>query len=102
VELNEAIGNNTATVLERNDRIVAYACSVGFRGHAVATTVEDLMVLVAHTPKSLGPGLAVPTRNGTLLRWLFRNGARALWPAAILSMGDFYEPKTPYLPSMLF
>jgi predicted N-acetyltransferase YhbS len=102
VELNEAIGNNTATVLERNDRIVGYASSVGFRGHAVATTVEDLMVLVAHTPKSLGPGLAVPTRNGTLLRWLFRNGARVLWPAAILSMGDFHEPKTPYLPSMLF
>ena len=102
VELNEAIGNNTATVLERNDRIVGYASSVGFRGHAVASTVEDLMVLVAHTPKSLGPGLPVPTRNGALLRWLFRNGARALWPAAILSMGDFHEPMTPYLPSMLF
>jgi L-amino acid N-acyltransferase YncA len=102
VELNEAIGNNMATVLERNDRIVGYASSVGFRGHAVARTVEDLMVLVAHTPKSLGPGLPVPTRNGALLRWLFRNGARALWPAAILSMGDFHEPTTPYLPSMLF
>jgi len=102
VELNEGIGDNTATVLERNDRIVGYACSVGFRGHAVASTVEDLMVLVAHAPKSLGPGLLVPTRNGALLRWLFRNGARALWPAAILSIGDFHEPTTPYLPSMLF
>jgi len=102
VELSEAIGNHTATVLERSDRIVGYACSVGFRGHAVASTVEDLMVLVAHAPKSLGPGLLVPTRNGALLRWLFRNGARALWPAAILSIGDFYEPTTPYLPSMLF
>jgi predicted N-acetyltransferase YhbS len=101
-ELNEAIGNNTATVLERDDRIVGYACSIGFRGHAVASTVEDLMVLVADAPKSLGPGLLVPTRNGALLRWLFRNGARALWPAAILSIGDFHEPTVPYLPSMLF
>jgi GNAT superfamily N-acetyltransferase len=102
VELNEAIGHHTAVVLERKDRIVGYACSVGFRGHAVATTVEDLMVLVAHGRESLGPGLLVPTRNGTLLRWLFRNGARALWPAAIWSIGDFHEPTTPYLPSMLF
>jgi GNAT superfamily N-acetyltransferase len=102
VELNEAIRANTARVLERNDRIVGYACSVGFRGHAVASTVEDLMVLVAHAPKSPGPGLLVPTRNGALLRWLFRNGARALWPAAIFSLGDFHEPTTPYLPSMLF
>jgi len=102
VELHEAIGNNTATVLERNDRIVGYACSIGFRGHAVASTVEDLVALVAHAPKSPGPGLPVPTRNGALLRWLFRNGARALWPAAILSIGDFHEPTVPYLPSMLF
>jgi GNAT superfamily N-acetyltransferase len=101
-ELNESIGDNTATVLERKDRIVGYACSVGFRGHAVASTVEDLMALVAKAPKSLGPGLFVPTRNGALLRWLFHQGACALWPAAIFSIGDFHEPTIPYLPSMLF
>jgi predicted N-acetyltransferase YhbS len=101
-ELNEAISNNMAAVLERKDRIVGYACSIGFRGHAVASTVEDLTVLVAHAPKSLGAGLFIPTRNGALLRWLFHNGARALWPAAILSIGDFHEPTIPYLPSMLF
>jgi len=61
-----------------------------------------LMVLIAHTPKSLGAGAFIPTRNGALLRWLFRNGARAPWPAAILSIGDFHEPTTPYLPSGLF
>ena len=102
VELNEAIGNGIAMVLERKDRIVGYACSIGFRGHAVASTVEDLIVLIAHAHKSLGAGLFIPTRNGALLRWLFRNGARALWPAAILSIGDFHEPATPYFPSMMF
>ena len=101
-ELNEAIGNSTAMVLERNDRIVGYACSVGFRGHAVAGTVEDLMILLAHTPKSQGAGIFIPARNGALLRWLFRNGARALWPAALWSIGDFHEPTVPYVPSMLF
>jgi predicted N-acetyltransferase YhbS len=101
-ELNEAIGGNTAMVLERKDRIAGYACSIGFRGHAVASTVEDLMVLIAHAPKSVGAGLFIPTRNGALLRWLLHNGARALWPAAIFSIGDFHEPTTPYLPSMVF
>jgi L-amino acid N-acyltransferase YncA len=101
-ELNEAIRNNTATVLERKDRIAGYACSIGFRGHAVASTVEDLVVLIAHAPKSPGAGVFIPTRNSALLRWLFRNGARALWPAAILSIGDFHESTTPYLPSGLF
>jgi hypothetical protein len=37
-----------------------------------------------------------------LLRWLFHQGACALWPAAIFSIGDFHEPTIPYLPSMLF
>jgi hypothetical protein len=60
------------------------------------------VVLIAHAPKSLGAGVFIPTRNSALLRWLFRNGARALWPAAILSIGDFHEPTTPYLPSGLF
>ena len=102
VELNEAISNDMAMVLERKDRIVGYACSIGFRGYAVASTVEDLMALIAHAPKSVGAGLFIPTRNGALLRWLFHSGARALWPAAILSLGDFHEPTTPYLPSGLF
>jgi len=102
VELNEAISNDTAMVLERKDRIVGYACSIGFRGHAVASTVEDLIALIAHAPKSLGAGVFIPMRNGALLRWLFHSGARALWPAAILSIGDFHEPTIPYLPSMLF
>jgi hypothetical protein len=101
-ELNAAISRQIATVIERDSEIVGYACGVGFRGHAVCETTEDLKSLIAHSPRHPGGGFFVPARNGELLRWLFQNGARALWPATLMASGGYQPPTGAFLPAMAF
>jgi Acetyltransferase (GNAT) family len=80
-ELRGAIRQGVATVAERGGEPVGYAAGLGFLGHAVAETTDDLKALIAGAPAILGPGFFVPTRNGELLRWLLGAGMRAAWPA---------------------
>ena len=99
-ELAAAIRQGSATVLERSGRIAGYTAGVGFRGHAVAETTPDLQSLLALTPQTPGPGSFVPTRNGALLRWLLEGGVRMLWPAALMTRGDYREATGAFLPSI--
>jgi RimJ/RimL family protein N-acetyltransferase len=101
-ELHAAISRQIATVVERDSKIVGYACGIGFRGHAVCETTEELKSLIAHSPKLPGVGYFVPARNGELLRWLFQHGVRALWPATLMSSGGYQQPMSPFLPAMAF
>lgn len=45
-EVRDAIRQGTATVVERHDRITGYATGIGFFGHAVGETAEDVMALI--------------------------------------------------------
>jgi predicted N-acetyltransferase YhbS len=101
-ELNAAISQQIATVVERDSEIVGYACGIGFRGHAVCETTEELKSLIAHSPKHPNAGFFVPTRNGELLRWLFQHGVRALWPATLMASGGYQQPTSAFLPAMAF
>ena len=101
-ELNAAISRQIATVVERDNTIVGYACGIGFRGHAVCETTEELKSLIVHSPKHPGDGFFVPTRNGELLRWLFQHGIRALWPGTLMSSGGYQQPTSAFLPSGAF
>lgn len=101
-ELAAAIRQGWATVLERSGRIAGYTAGVGFRGHAVAETTLDLKSLLALSPQMPGPGFFVPTRNGDLLRWLLAGGVRMLWPAALMTRGDYQEAAGAFLPSIAF
>ena len=53
----DAIGQGTATVVERDGRITGYATAVGFFGHAVGEGNEDLKALIGAAPAFPGPGL---------------------------------------------
>jgi N-acetylglutamate synthase-like GNAT family acetyltransferase len=101
-ELNAAISRQIATVVERDSKIVGYACGIGFRGHAVCETTEELKSLIVHSPRHPGGGFFVPARNGELLRWLFQHGVRALWPATLMSSGGYQQPTRAFLPAMAF
>ncbi|MEA2928513.1 MAG: hypothetical protein QOG38_941 [Hyphomicrobiales bacterium] len=101
-ELDAAISRQMATVVERDSKIVGYACGIGFRGHAVCETTEDLKSLIVHSPRHPGGGFFVPARNGELLRWLFQHGVRALWPATLMSSGGYRQPSSVFLPAMAF
>jgi GNAT superfamily N-acetyltransferase len=72
--LRDAIGQGTATVVEDDGRITGYASEIGFLGHAVGETTDDLTALIAAAPSFSGPGFLVPMRNAELFRWCLEQG----------------------------
>ena len=98
----DAIKKGTATVVERNGRITGYATIIGFFGHAVAETNDDLKALIGAAKEFAGPGFLLPTRNGELFRWCLTNGLRVTQPMTLMSKGEYKEPVGAFLPSILY
>jgi hypothetical protein len=61
-----------------------------------------LMVMIASAQTILGPGFFVPARNHQLLNWLLGNGFRIAWPANLMTLGTYQEPRMPFLPSLAY
>jgi predicted N-acetyltransferase YhbS len=101
-ELGQAIQQNTATVVERSNRITGYATDLAFFGHATAETNLDMQSLIASAASFGGPGILVPSRNSVLLRWCLENGLRVVQPMTLMSIGLYNEPAGAWLPSILF
>jgi predicted N-acetyltransferase YhbS len=101
-ELEQAIPQNTALVVERGGRITGYATAVAFFGHATAETNLDLQALIASAESFGGPGILVPSRNTSLLRWCLANDLRIVQPMTLMSMGLYNEPAGVSLPSISF
>ena len=101
-ELRDAIRQRTAFVAERDGRITAYSSGLGFFGHAVAESNSDLKALLGTAEQFSGPGILVPTRNSSLLRWSLENGLRIVEPMTLMTIGLYNEPKGAYLPSIAF
>ena len=101
-EVRDAIKQGSATVVEREGRITAYATVVGFFGHAIGETNTDLKALIAHTPRFAGVGMLVPTRNADLFRWCLQSGLKVVQPLTLMSRGLYNEPQGAFLPSILF
>jgi predicted N-acetyltransferase YhbS len=88
-ELAGAIAQGTATVVEHDDLITGYATSIGFFGHAVGKTNEDLQALIGAAKSFEGPGFLLPTRNSQIFRWCLQQGLRVVQPMTLMSLG-FY------------
>jgi hypothetical protein len=97
-----AIQQGTATVVEHNHRITGYATVIGFFGHAVGESNEDLKALIGAAPNFEGPGFLLPTRNSQLFRWCLQQGLRVVQPATLMSFGVYNQPSGAFLPSILF
>jgi GNAT superfamily N-acetyltransferase len=103
MELRQAIDQRVATVnIDNGGNIAGYAAGLGFLGHAVAKTNEVLKALVANASAILGPGFFVPGRNSDLLRWLLDVGFRIVWPANLMTVGNYQDPTAPFLPSIAY
>jgi hypothetical protein len=103
IELRQAIDQRVAIVnIDNTGSITGYAAGIGFFGHAVAKTNEVLKALVANASAILGPGFFVPGRNFDLLRWLLDAGFRIVWPANLMTVGNYQDPIAPFLPSIAY
>lgn len=101
-ELLHAIDRGTAIVVERAGRITGYATEIGFFGHAVAETTDDLKSLIAAAKAYSGPGFFVPVRNAALFRWCLEQGLQVVQPMTLMSIGEYHEPEGAFLPSVLY
>ena len=102
---NEAAGaieQGSAKVVEHDGRITGYTTVLGFFGHSVGESNEDLKALIAESEVFAGNGFLLPTRNSDLMRWCFENGLRIVEPLTLMSRGLYQEPCGAFLPSILF
>ncbi len=88
-------------MVEHAGRIKGYATVVGFFGHAVGETNEDLKALIGAAPVFAGPGFLLPSRNGEVFRWCLQNGLRVVQPMTLMSIGLYNEPAGAFLPSSM-
>jgi predicted N-acetyltransferase YhbS len=103
LELHHAIDQRVASVaIDSTGGILGYAAGIGFLGHSVAKTNEVLKALIANSSSILGPGFFVPGRNSDLIRWLLDAGFRIVWPANLMTVGNYVEPLGPFLPSIAY
>lgn len=103
MELRQAIDQRVAIVyIDTTGKVTGYAAGIGFFGHAVAKTNEVMKALIANAPVILGHGFFVPGRNPDLIRWLLDVGFRIVWPANLMSVGNYVDPTAPFLPSIAY
>jgi predicted N-acetyltransferase YhbS len=101
-ELQQAIQQGTASVVNREGRITGYATSLALFGHATAETNSDLQALIASVEIFGSSGILVPSRNSPLFQWCLSNGLRVVQPMTLMSVGLYTEPSGAWLPSILF
>jgi GNAT superfamily N-acetyltransferase len=101
-ELLDGIRAGSARAVVGNGAITGYASSLAFFGHAVGETNRDLQALIATAESFGGPGILVPTRNASLLRWCLEQGLHIVYPMTLMTIGLYNEPTGVYLPSIAF
>lgn len=101
-ELGDALKQGNARVVERGGQITGYATVVGFFGHAVGATNDDLKALIGATEEIHGPGFLLPSRNAEVLTWCLEHGLRITQPMTLMTVGLYNEPAGAYLPSILY
>jgi predicted N-acetyltransferase YhbS len=101
-ELEDAVREKTAIVVERLGRVTGYATSIGFFSHAVSETNEDMMALIGAAESITGLGILVPTRNHALFTWCLKNDLQLNQQMTLMSIGMYCEPAGVYLPSVIY
>ena len=101
-EVAAAISQGTANLIEHDGRITGYTTTVGFFGHTVGESNEDIKALIASAESFPGSGFLLPSRNGELMRWCFENGLRVIQPMTLMARGLYQKPRGAFLPSILY
>jgi predicted N-acetyltransferase YhbS len=95
----------TSFVAVREGRVTAYAAAPQFwaLNHAVAETLSDMCALLTGASNLMhGEPMSflLPTRQSELFRWCLQKGLRVMKPLTLMSMGEYHEPRSCYLPSV--
>ncbi len=101
-ELQDAMEQGHATVVEHAGHLSGYATVIGLAGHAVGETTAAVQALIGAAPTFERGGFLVPLRNGELFSWCLAQGFRVAVPETLMSQGFYQEPVGAFLPSVLY
>lgn len=102
IEMGGSVQQGTGLVVEHGGKITGYSTIIGFFGHAVGETNNELKALIGAGREYAGPGFLLPTRNSEMMRWCMENGLRILQPMTLMSRGVYQEPRGAFIPSILY
>ena len=100
-EVAGSIAQGRATVVESDGKISGYTTGVGFVGHGVGESNDDLKALIASVDEFVGPGVMIPTTNGELFRWCLEKGLRVSQQLTLMDTAPTGPPEGAYWPSVL-
>jgi GNAT superfamily N-acetyltransferase len=100
-EVASAIAQGTAHVVENTGRITGYTSGIGFLGHGVGESNDDLKALIASVDEFSGPGILIPTSNGELFRWCLEKGLRVVQQMILMDTAPSGPPNGVYWPAVL-
>ena len=101
-ELQDAISQGAALVVEYNGEVAGYSTGINFSGHSVANTNDALKALIASATEIPHPGFLLPARNGEVFRWCLKQGLRQTQLMTLMALGKYRESAGPYLCSILY
>jgi GNAT superfamily N-acetyltransferase len=101
-EVVDAIGQNTAVLVEYDGRISGYSTGLAFFGHTVGENNEDVKALIGSATEFAGPGILVPLTNSDLLGWCMARGLRVVQLMTLMTIDLYNAPAGSYLPSILY
>ena len=101
-ELEDAIAQGEARVVEHLGCISGYTTGIAFFGHSVGETNSEIKALIGSTREIGGGGFLVPTRNGDLMRWCLNNGLKIVHQMTLMTIGLYNEPQGAWIPSVLY
>ena len=101
-ELQDAVSQGTARVVEHLGAVTAYATDIAFFAHAVAQSNQGLKALIGAASSFGGGGFLLPTRNGELFSWALQQGLRLVHQMNLMTTGLYNEPAGAYLPSVAY
>jgi predicted N-acetyltransferase YhbS len=101
-EVVDAVGQNSALVVEHDGRISGYSTGLAFFAHTVGETNEDLKALIGAASEFAGPGILVPAANSELFGWCMDRGLKMVQLMTLMTIGLYNEPAGSYLPSVLY
>ena len=100
-EVQSAIAISAAVVVESGGMITGYSTGIGFVGHGVGETNDDLKALICSAEAFAGPGILIPTGNGELFQWCLDNGLQLIQQMTLMDMAPTGPPNGVYWPSIL-
>jgi predicted N-acetyltransferase YhbS len=101
-ELQDAVSQGTACVVEHLGAVTGYATDIAFFAHAVAQSNQGLKALIGAASSFGGGGFLLPTRNGELFSWALQQGLRLVHQMNLMTTGLYNEPAGVYLPSVAY